>query len=173
MNKPLMSARYLRHRLLPLVTAMLVSGAVGGLAVSWGLSRHGNPASIPAAATTTPTAFLRTAALVAAPAGGPVDFATIAQANGAAVVNISVSGTRRVGLSGDGASRQGARLPHAGGHGHGDLSGDQGFRVLHRSRGRPRGDEAAFRRGCLRRAANYQPTTGQRRTIQSAKGGRL
>ncbi|OJV65759.1 MAG: peptidase, partial [Hydrogenophaga sp. 70-12] len=103
-----MSARYLRLRLLPLVTAMLVSGAVGGLAVSWGLSRHGNPASIPAAATTTPTAFLRTAASVAAPAGGPVDFATIAQVNGAAVVNISVSGTRRVGLSGDGASRQGA-----------------------------------------------------------------
>lgn len=108
MNKPLMSARYLRHRLLPLVTAMLVSGAVGGLAVGWGLSRHGTQAPLPVTATTTPTAFLRTAASVAAPASGPVDFATIAQANGAAVVNISVSGTRRVGLTGDGAPRQGA-----------------------------------------------------------------
>ncbi|HSX93288.1 MAG TPA: Do family serine endopeptidase [Hydrogenophaga sp.] len=88
-----MNTRYLRHRLLPLVAAMLVSGAVGGLTVGWGLSRHGEPA--------TPTAFVRTAAPVAPPGAGQVDFAAIAQANGAAVVNISVSGTRRVGLQGD------------------------------------------------------------------------
>ncbi len=98
------NTRYLRHRLLPLVTAMLVSGAVGGLAVGWGLSRQGQA---PAAATTTSApagagALVRTAAPLA-PAAGQVDFAAIAQANGAAVVNISVSGTRRVGLSGGGA----------------------------------------------------------------------
>lgn len=100
-----MNTRYLRHRLLPLVTAMLVSGAVGGLTVGWGLSRHNAPAA--ASATATPTAFVRTAAPVATPGAGQVDFAAIAQANGAAVVNISVSGTRRVGLQAEGP-RQGA-----------------------------------------------------------------
>jgi serine protease Do len=93
-----MNARYLRHRLLPLVAAMLVSGTVGGLTVGWGLSRHGEPSTAP---TATPTAFVRTAAPAAAPGAGSIDFAAIAQANGAAVVNISVSGTRRVGLQGD------------------------------------------------------------------------
>ena len=97
------NTRYLRHRLLPLVAAMLVSGAVGGLTVGWGLSRQAEPGTAPAA---TPTAFVRTAAPVTAPGAGQVDFAAIAQANGAAVVNISVSGTRRVGLQGEGP-RQG------------------------------------------------------------------
>jgi serine protease Do len=95
-----MNTRYLRHRLLPLVAAMLVSGAVGGLTVGWGLSRQAEPSTEPAA---TPTAFVRTAAPVTAPGAGQVDFAAIAQANGAAVVNISVSGTRRVGLQGEGS----------------------------------------------------------------------
>ena len=95
-----MNTRYLRHRLLPLVAAMLVSGAVGGLTVGWGLSRQAESSTAPAA---TPTAFVRTAAPVTAPGAGQVDFAAIAQANGAAVVNISVSGTRRVGLQGEGS----------------------------------------------------------------------
>ena len=88
-----MNTLRLRTRLLPLLAAMLVSGALGGLAASWRLGAHAapvSPASAPAAAVGRAPA-----------AGGAPDFAAIAQAQGAAVVNISVSGSRRVALGDD------------------------------------------------------------------------
>lgn len=76
-----------RWPLAPLLAAMLVSGAAGGLSTQWWQQRHAPVASAPVAAAST--------GHIAAP-----DFSAIAQEHGDAVVNIAVSGTRRVAFDG-------------------------------------------------------------------------
>jgi serine protease Do len=72
----------------PLLAAMLASGAVGGLSTQWWQQRHAAPARSTAVASTPGTRL------------SVPDFSTIAQAHGDAVVNIAVSGTRRVAFDG-------------------------------------------------------------------------
>ncbi|MDQ7747197.1 DegQ family serine endoprotease [Hydrogenophaga pseudoflava] len=71
-----------------LVLALAAAGAIGGAGATW---LHGSQAS---AAAPSPTAVVAAAAPAAGP--GQADFASIAERHGAAVVNISVSGTRKV-----------------------------------------------------------------------------
>ncbi|WP_374411058.1 Do family serine endopeptidase [Hydrogenophaga sp.] len=71
-----------------LVLALAAAGVIGGAGATWFHGSHAQAAVTP----TTPAAV---AAPTPAPAGLP-DFAQIADRHGAAVVNISVSGTRKV-----------------------------------------------------------------------------
>ena len=71
-----------------LVLALAAAGAIGGAGATW---LHGSHAS---AAAPSPSAVVAAAAPATSP--GQADFAGIAERHGAAVVNISVSGMRKV-----------------------------------------------------------------------------
>ncbi|MGM9425022.1 Do family serine endopeptidase [Hydrogenophaga sp. MI9] len=71
-----------------MVLALAAAGVIGGAGATWLHGAHANAAVPPAPVTQTATAST-------APASLP-DFAQIAERHGAAVVNISVSGTRKV-----------------------------------------------------------------------------
>jgi serine protease Do len=79
----------------PLVAAMLVSGLVGGLGSQWLRENH---AGLPVSAAVASDAAPATVGLSAP------DFSAIAQAHGGAVVNITVSGTRKVASDDEDAS---------------------------------------------------------------------
>ena len=80
-----------------MVLALAAAGVIGGAGATWLHGAHANAAVTPAPVTQTAPSTPASAA----PAGLP-DFAQIAERHGAAVVNISVSGTRKVSDNGAG-----------------------------------------------------------------------